>query len=405
MRLLFAKHALAWPRSSGHDVHTFHMMQACAGLGHEVALATVAPPNPAGLVGVPLAALVALDVRRNGSGPFSLPGTRLQHKFRAYWGVPDSHVAALADAARHLHVDAVIVSGLDALPYFPPLTGVARVWYAADEWVLHHVSQLRPGSVSLRDDVRQAVVKGLYERAHRRVIDRVWVVTEADRRAMRWIAGFAQVDVLPNGVDAEFYSPADRSAGPEGPAGVRNDASSAVFWGRLDFGPNIQALQWFLGRVWPIVRQREPQAAFTVIGFKPGDEIRALVNTPGVTLLSDVPDLRDAVRSHAVAVMPFVSGGGIKNKLLEAAAMGVPIVATPRATAGLVGEPPLALARSPQQFADAIVALWQDAGRGRDQASAARRWVVERHTWPAVARQAIAGLEATRAAQTGGTSR
>jgi glycosyltransferase involved in cell wall biosynthesis len=174
-----------------------------------------------------------------------------------------------------------------------------------------------------------------------------------------------------------------------------------VFWGRLDFGPNIQALQWFLGRVWPIVRQRMPEASFTVIGFKPGDEVRALVRTPGVTLLSDLPDLRDAVRSHAVAVMPFVSGGGIKNKLLEAAAMGVPIVATPKATSGLVGDPPLSITRSPQQFADAIVALWQDDARRRDQAEAARRWVVERHTWAAVARAAIAALEDTRAQQAG----
>jgi glycosyltransferase involved in cell wall biosynthesis len=364
---------------------------------------------------VPLAALVALDVQRNGSAPCSIPGTRLQHKFRAYWGVPESRVTALADAARTLRADAVIVSGLDALPYFPPLTGVARVWYAADEWVLHHVSQLKLGSASLADDVRQAVVKGLYERAHRRVIDRVWVVTDADRRAMRWIAGFAHVDVLPNGVDAEFYQPAV-DAGPEGPDfGLTpyvgrtfrsgRSAPSAVFWGRLDFGPNIQALQWFLGRVWPIVRQRVPEASFTVIGFKPGDEVRALVRTPGVTLLSDLPDLRDAVRCHAVAVMPFVSGGGIKNKLLEAAAMGVPIVATPKATSGLVGDPPLSIARSPQQFADAIVALWQDATRRHEQAVAARRWVVGRHTWTAVARAAIAALEDTRAQQAGGPRR
>ena len=296
MKLLFAKHALAWPRSSGHDVHTFHMMQACAGLGHEVALATVTPPDPAGLSGVLLSALIALDAQRNGSAPQALPGTRLQHKFRAYWGLPDARVAALAAAARDLRADAVIVSGLDALPYFPPLRNVARVWYAADEWVLHHASQLRPGSHSFADDLRQAVVKGLYERAHRRVIDRVWVVTEADRRAMRWIGGYTHVDVLPNGVDTNFYRPSD--AAPA--SGVGN----AVFWGRLDFGPNIQALRWFLERVWPIVRQRMPDASFTVIGFKPGDEVRALVRAAGVTLHSDLPDLRDAVRSHAIAVMP-----------------------------------------------------------------------------------------------------
>ena len=143
MKLLFAKHALAWPRSSGHDVHTFHMMQACAALGHDVALATVAPPDPAGLAGLPLAALVALDVQRNGNAPFSIPATRLQQKFRAYWGVPDSRVVALAEAARNLRADAVIVSGgenvdplvvEDALHAHPGAGEVVVVGVPDDEW-------------------------------------------------------------------------------------------------------------------------------------------------------------------------------------------------------------------------------------------------------------------------------
>jgi glycosyltransferase involved in cell wall biosynthesis len=382
MRLLFVKHALAWPRTSGHDVHTFYMMKACAELGHEIALATVVVPDPRAIDGLPLVAIVALDTNDLG-GTVPIRATALQHRFRRFWGIPDARVIALRTAVRDLRADAVVVVGLDALPYFPALSNVARVWYAADEWVLHHVSQLRPGSRTVRDDLRDAVVKGLYERAHRRVVDRVWVVTERDRRAMRWIAGFDQVDVLPNGVDGDFFAPA--LAPP--------DERTAVFWGRLDFGPNIQALDWFIGRVWPLVRARAPGARFTIVGFHPTAAVRELASADGVSLQPDLPDLRVAVSRHALAVLPFVSGAGIKNKLLEAAALGLPIVCTPKAQLGLQGKPPLAVAASPAEFAAAVTALWDQPSRRRQMALDGRTWVLHHHTWTAVAREAIARLE------------
>jgi glycosyltransferase involved in cell wall biosynthesis len=383
VRLLFVKHGLAWPRSSGHDVHTYYMMRACAELGHEVALATVETPSARALEGLPLFAHVALDA--GGAAPAPCPGTRLQRRFRSYWGLPEARIAALGAAAANLRVDAVVVAGLDALPYFPALAGVTRVWYAADEWMLHHLSQVRPGSHTIGEDLRAAFVKGLYERAHRRVVDRVWVVSERDRRAMRLVAGIDHVDVMPNGVDGEFFAP-----GGEPPAD-----RTAVFWGRLDFGPNVQALEWFCHRVWPLVRRSVPDARFTIIGFHPGEAVHGLASIPGVSLEADLPDLRAAARRRALAVLPFVSGAGIKNKLLEAAALGLPIVCTPRAALGLRGRPPIASASSPARFAGAMASLWANADERRRLATAARTWVLEQHTWTAVARDAIAGLEAT----------
>jgi glycosyltransferase involved in cell wall biosynthesis len=250
MRLLFVKHQLVWPRSSGHDVHTFHMMKACGDLGHEVALATVVPPEPQAIEGAKLIERVRLSAPLdNDVRP--LPGTRLQHRFRGFWGVEDHWAQALAQTTRRLRPDAVIVGGLDALPYLPPLENTVRIWYAADEWVLHHLSMVRPRRGHLMANLRGAAIKGLYERAHRNVLDRVWVVTERDRTAMRRIAGVEHVDVLPNGVDGEFFKPGHEPVAPR----------TAVFWGRLDFGPNIQALEWFCARVWPRIREAVPDRA------------------------------------------------------------------------------------------------------------------------------------------------
>ena len=384
MRLLFVKTSLAWPRSSGHDVHTFHMMKACAELGHEVSLATVVPPEPKAVEGFTLRSYSRLTapVPETAQG---ITSTWLQQRFRSFWGVDDLHALALRHVVQTQSPDAVVVVGLDALPYFPVLSGVIRVWYAADEWVLHHLSmlQFRLRGGHLVENLRAAAIKGLYERAHRNVIDRAWVVTERDRSAMRRVAGIQHVDVLPNGVDADFFRPGIEPVEPR----------TAVFWGRLDFGPNIQALEWFCKDVWPKIREAAPAARFKIIGFQPGDTVKALATAPGVTLEANVLDLRPVVRRQAVAVLPLISGAGIKNKLLEAAAMGLPVVGTELATLGLRGTPPVVTAASAADFANAVLQMWSDPETRATRSKAMREWVTANHSWRSAAQEAMAALE------------
>jgi glycosyltransferase involved in cell wall biosynthesis len=385
VRLLFVKEALAWPRSSGHDVHCFHMMKALAASGHDVALATVQRPTEEAVRGLPLGRYdcLAEAVQLNGDTPTPRL-SKLQEKFRSYWGIEPARVRAVGKAARDWQADAVVVVGLNVLPYLGAVEQALRVWYAADEWAWHHLSLLRPLRPSTWGNVRDALVKGLYERAYGPLLDRVWLVTDGDRRAMRLVAGTDRLDVLPNGVDGEHFAP--RAAAER--------ERSCTFWGRLDFGPNVQGLEWFCHRVWPLVRGAVPDARFTVYGFRPTAEVRALTGRDGIELVADLPDLRDEVARHAVVVLPFVSGGGIKNKLLEAAAMGKAIVGSPRACGGLRldGVRPLCVARSPAEWTRELVRLWGDAGERARLGLTARSWVVEQHTWEAAARAALAGL-------------
>ena len=388
MRLLFVKEALAWPRSSGHDVHCFHMMQALASLSHDVSLATVKRPADEAVAGLLLRSYTCIaEATAEGDGsPLAL--TKMQERFRSYWGVPPARIRAVADAARACDADAVVVVGLNVLPYLGAVEGPLRVWYAADEWALHHLSQVRFLRPSTWGNVKEAAVKGLYERAYGPMLDRVWVVSEADRRAMQRVAGVGggSVDVLPNGVDAEHFARRQRTETP----------NSCVFWGRLDFGPNIQGLEWFCGRVWPAVRQARPDATFAIYGFQPSPQVRSLEKMGGVRLVPDLPDLRDEIAAHQVVVLPFVSGGGIKNKLLEAASMGKAVVCTPHACGGLrkSSEAPLRQAKTAKQWVREMTSLWGDAVLRRRLGDAARRWVVEHHGWEATARAAAKQLEA-----------
>ena len=392
-RWLFYKERFAWPRASGHDVHTFHLMQALARRGHTVSVATADAAPDAALAGLPLANRYVLGESHPpvpAAGAFPLRETKSQAKFRDYWGVAEGRVRQFAAAAADCDAEAVVVSGLNVLPLLSAVEGRQRVWYAADEWVWHHLSMVQPTRRSTWAELKHAAIKGLYERAYRESVDRVWVVTAADATAFRWFAGVSRTDVLPNGVDAEHYAPAE-VPGPVTP-------NSCVFWGRLDFGPNVQAIEWFVTKVWPGVRAKVPTACLRIYGFQPTPAVTRFAGRDGVEVTADLPDLRPAVRACAAVVLPFVSGGGIKNKLLEAAAMALPIVATRRTARGLNGTPPLRLADRPAEWVAALTGLWASEAARRSLGQAARAWVREHHTWDAAARVAVGGLVPARRA-------
>ncbi len=384
MRVLFVKPALVWPRTSGHDVYCYYMMKAMAEQGAEVSLATVGRTDPRAVEGVRLAHCAQLS----NDLPIDRARTNLtwlQERFRSFWGVSHAHIEAVRTLASDWCADVVIAFGLPALPFLGGVDGAVRVWAMADEWVYHHLTLVRVTDRSTWPHLKNAAIKGAYERAYRSLVDRAWAVSDTDVRAGRWLAGLRIVDLLPNGVDTEFYRPFDEPVTPR----------SAVFWGRLDFEPNVDALIWFFANVWPEVRRRAADATFTIIGYAPTPAVEALGQLPGVVVLPNVDDLRPAVCRHAVVALPMVSGGGIKNKLLEGAAMARPIICTPRAAMDLRsdGELPFVVVATPSDWVDGLVGLWDDETRRHDLGRRSRKWVSEYYSWSAPARNALVAFQ------------
>jgi polysaccharide biosynthesis protein PslH len=383
MRVLFVKPALVWPRTSGHDVYCYYMMKGLAEQGAAVSLLTASPTSSAAVDGVTLefCGQLADDVPEH---PVKL--TWLQERFRSFWGTSPGQIASVRETADRLRADVVIAFGLPALPYLAGLDKPLRVWAMADEWVYHHLTQVQVTDRTTWHHLKSALIKGAYERAYRSLVDRFWAVSDTDLRAARWFAGLKAGDLLPNGVDTDFYRPFQ----------AVEVERSAIFWGRLDFEPNIDAVVWFCREIWPGVRQRVPDARFTIVGYNPTPQVEHAAMAPGITLLPNVDDLRSTVCEHALVVLPMISGGGIKNKLLEGAAMGRPILCTPRACMDLrsSGTLPLAQASSPAEWIEQMVALWTDSSRRADLGSRARTWVSEYYSWSTPARNALAAFEA-----------
>jgi glycosyltransferase involved in cell wall biosynthesis len=186
------------------------------------------------------------------------------------------------------------------------------------------------------------------------------------------VTGHGQVAVIPNGVDLEYYAPRSE---PE-------DAAGLVFEGNMAFGPNVDAVLYFHRAIFPRIVARLPDATLTVVGKDPHPSIRALAG-PRVRVTGTVEDVRPHVARAALFVCAMRKGAGIKNKILQAWAMGKAVVATPTSCGGLSyrdGEN-IRVAASPGAFSDAVVELLNDPERRRRLGREARATAEALYSW------------------------
>lgn len=178
---------------------------------------------------------------------------------------------------------------------------------------------------------------------------------------------------FPNGVDHEFFHPSTS----------RIDPDLISFVGRMDYFPNQQAMLEFCNEVFPLIRRKRPAARLVIIGADPSSEIRKLARIDGVCVTGSVPDVRPYVSRSAVNVAPLRIARGTQNKILEAMAMGVPVVTSSLAAAGVDAVPGehLLCADEPGKLADAVVRLLSNEKLRRRLAEAGRQRVVENHDW------------------------
>jgi sugar transferase (PEP-CTERM/EpsH1 system associated) len=180
-----------------------------------------------------------------------------------------------------------------------------------------------------------------------------------------------------NGVDTEYFDPKLAFDSP-----FKAGESPIVFTGAMDYWANVDAVQWFVKEVLPRVSSSQPNARFYIVGSRPADAVLALGRQPNVVVTGTVPDVRPYLAHSRVVVAPLRIARGIQNKVLEALAMGRPLVATGDALDGLEGvEASGALAANdPTAFS---AALDRALAPGFDVAQRARGYVCEHFGWDA----------------------
>lgn len=199
---------------------------------------------------------------------------------------------------------------------------------------------------------------------------------------------FARLHAVSNGVDAEYFR-RDAPLQPWASSHVQpaaDDAGSIVFTGTMNYRPNVDGMVWFVRYVWPALRRLRPSCRLTIVGRDPSAAIHRLAETGGIRVTGGVHDVRPYLAEAQLAIAPLHIARGVQNKVLEAMAMGCPVVATPAALEGLEVEPDRhviqAAAESPGQWVRSIDAILSDGRRLAEIGCNARRHVCHRYLWP-----------------------
>ncbi|MBN1580895.1 MAG: glycosyltransferase [Anaerolineae bacterium] len=214
-----------------------------------------------------------------------------------------------------------------------------------------------------------------YEAWACRQVDAVAAVSAQDAAALQRIVPDLDVAVVPNGVDISLYESfvPDESFLPP---------HSLVFTGKMDFRPNVDAVLWFAQRVFPLVRERVPDAQFFIAGQRPHRRLDSIKTMPGITITGFVPEILPYIAGAAVYVIPLQSGGGTRLKVLEAMAMRQAIVSTSMGCDGypLTSGREAILADDPAQFANNVVVLLHHPERRRALGEAAFQFA-QQYDW------------------------
>jgi sugar transferase (PEP-CTERM/EpsH1 system associated) len=378
MKILFLCHRLPYPPKRGGKIRPFNMIRHLS-RRHQVTVATVARTAAELAEGQDLRQYcedlhVGSISNRAGWARFGLHTVTAYPATFAYFYSP-----ALARTVTRLLAegafDAVLVHCSSMAPYVAGHRGSRMILDYGDadseKWLEY--ARSAPFPVSLGFHIEGRKVRR-YERWLAEAFDACSVTAPREREVL---GAYVEkpIHVFPNGVDLEYFRPRG-SREPYLPHRI-------VFTGNMSYRPNIEAVQHFVKRILPFIRARRPETEFHIVGMDPAPSVKALADGRHVVVTGRVDDIRPHFEEAAVAVAPLRVARGLQNKVLEAMAMRVPVVASSAAFNGInaIADRDLLVADDPESFSRAVLVLLEESDRRERFAGEARACVERNHEW------------------------
>jgi polysaccharide biosynthesis protein PslH len=375
MRILFCLSELPLRPFNGMTQHSHHLCRGLAARGHEVwavGLGSRHPcedgPGGVQLVAIPLqqASLVQRLGRWITSNASREPIDSIGPTSALGRGVRE------VLATNQFDVACVSTGEVAGISHY--LGGLPAVLAPLDAWEFNAAARAELAPRALRWVYRRQLsyVRSFVRREYGRYGAIVFVSRE-DAEATRMLDSTLPTRFVANGVDTDHFKPSGNSASGKG---------CVSFVGHMGFPPNLDAARALARSIMPIVRRDHPDATLRLIGRSP-QYIADLASLPGVEVVGEVADVLPELQRSSVFACPMRLGTGVKNKVLEAFAAGVPVVATPlgiRGTAAQAGEH-VRLGETDAEIARHICLLLSSSAEAEEMAAAARDYVVEHHSW------------------------
>lgn len=388
MRILYLCHRIPYPPDKGEKIRAFHQIDQLA-RRHEVHLISFGedPHDPANTDALRrICASVEIVERPRAAATFATLLAAASGRPLSI-GAYDSRAFGRAVTARcRATPPEVAVVYTAAMAPHAKEVGCPRLLDFVDvdseKWRVYGERMRSPMSLLYALEAKRLAT---YEARMAQTFEHSALISEIEARILAARVPGLAVTVIPNGVDLEYFRPADRPDAAVAPRPM------AVFVGMMDYYPNCDAVLHFAKDILPLVRAEVPEFEFRIVGRRPTAAVRALARLPGVTVSGAVPDVRPHLAEALVAVAPFRIARGIQNKVLEAMACAVPVVGTPLAFQGIAAgeQDGIRLADAPEAMAGLLVELARAPALRAERGAAARAFVERHHRWDAVG----AGLE------------
>jgi len=229
-----------------------------------------------------------------------------------------------------------------------------------------------------------------YEASQLGQLRHVVVTSERDRQAMLALVEGANgrngeqhvgIEVLPNGVDLQYFRLGNRLGSPR----------NIVFLGKMSYHANVAAVLYLGRHIMPLIWRLQPETMLTIVGSNPPKAVRGLEIDSRVKVTGYVDDVRPFVQRSAVMLCPMTYSVGIQNKVLEAMALGTPVVVTAQAAASLqaIAGRDVLVAHSTQEFAELALTVMHDEALRAALRWSGRRYVEEFHDWSVVSERLV----------------
>jgi len=382
MNILYLCHRFPYPPKRGGKIRPFNMIRHLQATGHQVTVCSLARSPAEALEGQGIASHCAAFHMGMVNEPVQFARMIVRLPLVTPSSMGYFYSGELAQKVRRLlrkqRFDLIFVHCSSVAQYVEDVQGIPKILDFGDmdsqKWLEY--SNYKPFPLSLGYTLEGTKMLWAEKRLARK-FDLCTATTRAEWETLEGYGTGAATDWFPNGVDADFFCPDPKTGGAY-------DNDTVSFIGRMDYYPNQECMQRFCKEVWPILRRERGTMKLLIVGADPSPQIKALGALPGVTVTGSVPDVRPYIRGSAVMVAPLAIARGTQNKILEAMAMGVPVVTSSAAAGGVDAEAEkhFLVADSAEQTAAAILRIVASRDEHDRLAKAGRERMLSHHAWP-----------------------
>jgi sugar transferase (PEP-CTERM/EpsH1 system associated) len=377
VKVLYVCHRFPYPPKRGGKIRPFNMIRHLSAQ-HEVSVASLVRSDDEAREGAGLAPFCAAYAM--GRVHASLQALRMLARLptptpssMGYFYSPQLE-RSIRDTLSRERFDLIFVHCSSVAQYVEAVRGVPKILDFGDmdsqKWLEY--ARYRPFPLSLGYRLEGSKM----ERAEKRLASRFDLCTATTRAEWETLEGYrtgVASDWFPNGVDSDYFAP----------DGDAYDADTIAFVGRMDYYPNQQAMFDFCANTLPLLHAKRPALKLLIVGADPSPAVQRLRALRNVTVTGSVPDVRPFLRKAALMVAPLNIARGTQNKILEAMALGVPVVTSRIAAGGVDASHPdhFLVATTPAEYAAAVARVLDDTAERRRLSHSGRARMLSHHAW------------------------